>query len=347
MKRKGNIYNKIYNIDNLKLAHAHARKDKQHYLAVKKVDENMDKYLLELQNMLIKEEYQIKQSDYSISIINDKGKERELWKLPYYPHRILQWAIMLQIEDSFNQSFTNFTCASLKNRGIHYAYKLVKRYLKDKDNTKYCLKIDIKHFYPNVDHDVLKKLLRKKFKDKQLLKLLDLIIDSSSNPGIPIGSYLSQYLANFYLCYFDHWLKEELKIKYVVRYMDDIIIFHKDKKELKKYLLSIQEYLKNNLKLELKQNYQIFPVDSRGVDFVGYRFFHDYTILRKRTYKRMIKKLKIINKKPLISYSDYCSINSYKGWLKWANVYKLQEKYISCLNNKVKLYYIYNIKSKK
>lgn len=110
--------------------------------------------------------------------------------------------------------------------------------------------MDIKKFYFNIDQTILKEMLRRKFKDKNLLWLLDSIIDSMDNikytnkqitkndlksgKGIPIGSYLSQYFANFYLCYFDHWLKEELKCKYVVRYMDDIIILDSSKDFLHK-----------------------------------------------------------------------------------------------------------------
>lgn len=347
MKRIGNIYNKICDIENLKNAHKNARKDKSHYTAVKKVDENLDWYMSKLKDMLENETYTIKQSDYTISTINDKGKERELWKLPYFPHRILQWAIMLQLEEVFDKTFVNSTCASLRGRGIHYAYKLIKKYLKDADGTKYCLKIDVKKFYPNIDHDILKSLLRKKIKDKKLLRLLDTIINSSPNPGIPIGSYLSQYLANFYLTYFDHWLKEELKIKYCVRYMDDVVILSDDKERLHFVFEEIKKYLRDNLKLELKANYQIFPVDSRGIDFVGYRFFHDYTILRKRTYKRMRRKLLDIKKKNSIDYTDYCCVNSYRGWVRWSDTYNLKQKYIRPLNYKIKRYYYKNVKKKR
>jgi len=137
---------------------------------------------------------------------------------------------MLQIEFVFMEVFTDFTCASIKGRGIHKASSLIDRHMEDVGETQYCLKIDISKFYPNIDHNILKFLLRKKFKDKKLLKLLDKIINSTpGNKGVPIGSYLSQFLANFYLAYFDHWLKEEKKVKYVVRYMDDVVILHHSK----------------------------------------------------------------------------------------------------------------------
>ena len=103
MKRYGNIYSKIYDMDNLKFAHKNARKDKLFYKEVKMVDSNEEYYLKQIQDMLINKTYKV--SKYEVSIINDKGKERELMKLPYFPDRIIQWAIMLQIEQIFTNTF--------------------------------------------------------------------------------------------------------------------------------------------------------------------------------------------------------------------------------------------------
>ena len=103
MKRKTDIYDKIYDIDNIRLAHKNARKDKLFYKEVKMVDNNPDYFFDKIYDMLKNEKYTV--SNYSISIINDKGKERELMKLPYYPDRIIQWAIMLQLEEIFKSFF--------------------------------------------------------------------------------------------------------------------------------------------------------------------------------------------------------------------------------------------------
>lgn len=118
-KRYGNIYSKILDIDNIKFAHQNARKDKSFYTAVKKTDEHLDERCQEIQKMLKDHTYKV--SPYRTSIINDKGKKRALYKLPYYPDRIIQWAIMLQIEPIFKETFTDFTYASIPNRGIHRA----------------------------------------------------------------------------------------------------------------------------------------------------------------------------------------------------------------------------------
>lgn len=336
-------------MDNLIEAHKNARKDKLFYREVQMVDSNPEFYLGKIQEMLVDETYNV--SNYTISIINDKGKERQLAKLPYFPDRIIQWAIMLQIESIFMEVFCTHTCASVKYRGISKAQKLLHDYLKDVEGTKYCLKIDVSKFYPSIDHEILKELLSKKFKDKQLLSILFKIVDSSPHEkGVPIGSYLSQYLANYYLAYLDHYMKEELHLKYVVRYMDDIIVLLNSKEQLHEVRKKMDDYLTNKLNLHLKDNWQVFPVDVRGVDFIGFRSFHGYTLLRKRTCKKFkCKTLKVKakqDKRQLISYSEWCSVNSYKGWLKMCDGFRLVEKYIIPIQPSLDRYYYEVVKGR-
>lgn len=150
--------------------------------------------------------------------------------------------------------FTADTYACIKGRGIHLLLKNLRKTLdKDPEGTKYCLKLDIKKFYPSINHDILKQVLRKKIKDEDLLWLLDEIIDSAE--GVPIGNYLSQFFANLYMAYFDHWVKEELKVKYYFRYADDIVLLADSKEQLRSWLVTIKLYLTHVLKLRLKENY--------------------------------------------------------------------------------------------
>ncbi len=325
IKRYGNIYSKICDIENLRHAHRKARRGKTWYKEVEMVDADPDKYLLKLQKQLLDKTY--KTSDYEMFIKVDKGKEREIFKLPYYPDRICQWAIMLQIEDILMNSFIYDTYASLPGRGIHMALKRVNRVMKDKDATKYCLKFDIKKYFPSIDHNILKSLLRRKFKDPDLLWLLDEIIDSAVK-GIPIGNYLSQYFANLYLSYFDYWMKEVNNCEHYFRYMDDVIILHSSKEFLHNLREEIECYLNDNLKLKLKENWQVFPTFTRGIDFVGYRSFGGYTLLRKSTAKNIKKKAKEIRNRETKD-RDVNSIMSYKGWLKYCNSHNFEKKYVT------------------
>lgn len=333
MKRYGHIYEEIYDIDNLKLAHMNARRGKTHYDEVKFVDNNLDNCLHDIHFMLKNKTY--KTSEYTIFKKKDKGKERIIYKLPYYPDRIVHWAIMLQIENIFMSSFTDFTHASIKNKGIHSALRQLDKYLLDEQNTKYCLKVDIEKFFPSINHKILKNQLCKKFKDNYLLDLLYELIDSiEGDVGIPIGNYLSQYFANFYLTEFDNWLKHEKNIKYVIRYMDDVCILHGDKKFLHSLKREIDAFLMDKLSVLVKGNWQVFPVDIRGIDFVGYRHFRKYKLLRKSTCKTMKFKLKKLRKTTSLSRRNVCVINSYDGWLKWCNSYNLKIKYIEPLKYK-------------
>ena len=242
-------------------------------------------------------------SPYTTFVIYEP-KEREIFRLPYFPDRITHHAVMNILEPIFTASFTTDTYSCIKGKGIHAAARAVRSALTDVPGTQYCLKLDIKKFYPNINHDILKQLLRRKFKDTDLLWLLDNIIDSAD--GLPIGNYLSQYFANFYLTYFDHWIKEQRQVKYYFRYADDMVMLSDNKPYLHQLLADIRNYLDNNLKLTIKNNYQVFPVAARSIDFVGYRFYHTHTLLRKsikKNYARMMAN----NRNPQ-------SMASYYGW---------------------------------
>ena len=152
MKRYGNLFQKVFEYDNLKLAHQKAGKDKSFYKEVKMVDANEDYYLIQIQNMLMWKTYTINSIDYKMFKKIDKGKEREIFKLNYFPHRIIQHALMNVIQDVLLKSFISNTFASIPNRGIHLTLKRMSNDIdNDIEGTKYCLKMDIKKFYPNID----------------------------------------------------------------------------------------------------------------------------------------------------------------------------------------------------
>lgn len=315
MKRIGNIFNTIISKENLYASELNARKGKAYQYGVKLFDKNKDELIDQLYNSLQNKSF--KTSNYTTFTVFEP-KERLVFRLPYFPDRILHHAIMSKLESLFVKWFTNDTYSSIKGKGIHNAANNLKKVLKDKPNTKYCLKLDIVKFYPNVNHEILKQQLRRKFKDQDLLWLLDEIIESAD--GLPIGNYLSQYFANFYLTNFDHWIKEEKRIKYYFRYADDIVILSKSKEDLHQILFEIKQYLNDNLKLQIKNNYQIFPVESRGIDFVGYVFYHTHTMLRKSIKKRFAK---AVSKK-----KNKQTIAAYYGWIKHCNSRNLQKKLI-------------------
>ena len=318
MKRKGNLYSNIISIENLNLADKNARKGKAHQYGVQIFDKDREAKLIALNEMLMRREY--KTSAYKTFIISDP-KEREIFCLPYFPDRIVHHAIMLHMEEIFVSTFTTDTYSCIKGKGISAAVRAVKKALLVSSETEYCLKLDIKKFYPSIDHQILKQLLRKKIKDKDLLNLLDEIIDSAA--GLPIGNYLSQYLANFYLTYFDHWIKEVMGVKYYFRYADDIVILHHNKSVLHQLNCDITLYLQQELKLTVKKNHQVFPVEARGIDFLGYVFRHKHVRLRKSIKQ---KAFRMAAKNP-----NKQSMASYHGWMLPGNCVNLEKK----LNEKI------------
>lgn len=316
MKRVGNLYQHICSMENLILADKKARKGKGGQYGVKHFDKDPQGNLQALQQMLLNKTY--KTSAYTKFIIHEP-KEREIYRLPYFPDRLVHHAAMNILEKYFTAMFTADTYSCIKGKGIHAATYALRRSLQDVAGTQYCLKLDIKKFYPSVDHVVLKTMLQRKFKDRDLLTLFFGIIDSAE--GIPIGNLLSQYFANFYLTPFDHWLKEKKKVKYYFRYADDMVILSDNKPYLHQLLSDIRTYLDVNLKLTIKHNYQVFPVAKRGIDFVGYPTWHTHSLLRKGIKKNLARTIKY-SKNP-------ASLASYTGWAKHCNSRHLLKKLLN------------------
>lgn len=322
MKRVNNLYPSIYAADNIELADKKARKCKRTRYGVRKHDQNkeIDNYALHLS--LLNENY--KTSEYTTYKIYEP-KERIIFRLPYYPDRITHHAIMNVMEPIWTKIFTRDTYSCIKGRGIHALVKKLQSYLrKDPSGTMYCAKMDIRKFYPSINHEILKSIVKKKIKDKSLLKLLFEIIDSAD--GVPIGNYLSQFFANLYMAYFDHWVKEELKVRYYYRYADDIVLLSDDKNQLRNWVLAIKVYLTNVLELKLKDNYQIYPVESRGIDFVGYVCYHDHTLLRKSIKLKLLGLVKAYSNNLISKQKLQLKMASYFGWLKYCDSKNLLKK---------------------
>lgn len=379
------LFDSICSMDNLYRAYQNAKSGKGWYTEVKQIEKRPFYYLAGLQYML--KNHLFKTSEYEIFILNEGKKKRDVYKLPFFPDRIAQWAILQVIEPFLLANMTADTYSAIPGKGIqpivddlrgHYKTKIVDGkkksvwvpsiLLTDEENTRYCYKIDLHHYYQSINHEVLKQKFRKVFKDPELLWLLDEIADSINtateedlielslsgeievdpNTGIPIGNYMSQYSGNFYLSSFDHWVKEELHAKHNYRYMDDIVIFSSSKEELHEIHKKVTAYLRDYLHLNIKGNYQIFPTKVRGVDFVGYRFFGEYTLLRKSTAINFKRKMRACRKKMENNipptYSEWCSFNSYKGWLGNCDSYRLSKKYIEPLIEYMQNYYEREVK---
>ena len=319
MKRVGYIYDKILDLDNLKVAIMKSSLGKRDQGRVKRIIEDIDSYALKIQTILKNKAYV--PSEYTIKTIKDgaHAKERTIYKPNYYPDQIIHWALMLQIEPIISRGMYEYTCGSVPKRGTSFGQKTLRKWLdKDKKNTKYCLKMDISKFYPSVKNEILKQHFRRVIKDNDCLWLIDTIIDSAE--GLPIGNYTSQWFSNFFLQGLDHFIKEDLKVKYYIRYVDDLVLLGPNKKKLHRAKDEIAGYL-ISIGLSLKGNWQVFRVDCRDIDFLGFRFYRDKTILRKRNALRIRRRCRKINKKQILNYTDASAVISYWGWLKRSDSY--------------------------
>ena len=342
MKRIGNLYEKIYDIENLRLAHKQARRGKSFYTEVKLIDENEDEYLYRLQDMLIHKTYHT--SKYEVFEKKEGKKIRKIYKLPYFPDRICQWAIIQVIEPYLMRTLTDDTYSALPGRGVERARRKMVRALKtDPENTVWCLKIDISKYYPNVNIEKLKLKYRRLFKDNDLLWLLDEILDSNPDTGVPIGNYISQYSGNIYLSDFDHRVKEVYHIKHYFRYMDDMVFLSSSKEELQNLIKEITKYLADEYDLKVKDSWSLFRVEDRGIDFVGYVFRHDSIRLRKsiaHSIKKTSSKIRWrVNNDMELNRHLYFSFNSLKGWLKHSHSGWLKIRYFDIIEDYVQDYH--------
>ena len=321
MKREGYIYEKICHKENIRMAIMSASKGKKNRDDVKRVLSNLTYYVDKIQDMLVRESYI--PNNYKVETIKEgiSQKERIIYKPNFYPDQIIQWAIILQISPVLSKGMYEFSCGSIPNRGVHYGKRYVERWVKsDHKNTKYYLKLDINKFYPSVNINNLQQKLRTKIKDKKVLALLDVILNK--NEGLPIGILISQWMANFYLQDLDHYIKEKLKIKYYIRYMDDMILFGRNKKELHKVRVLISNFL-NKEGLKLKHNWQLYKFSCEPLDFMGFRFYRNKTTIRKSIMLRITRKVNKIYKKSKPTYNDACSMLSYMGWIKNTDSFNL------------------------
>ena len=262
-----------------------------------------------------------------ITIYDGISRKQRKIIVPTIEELVVQHCVVNALKPMIYHGMYEHSYASLPKRGGHKAKKqMVKWIQRDRKNTKYVLKMDIRHFFDSIPHDILKRKLAKVIRDDRILDLLCKIIDSTDH-GLPLGFYSSQWLSNWYLQGLDHYIKEQLGAKYYVRYMDDMVIFGANKKKLHKTRQAISDYLEKELGLTLKENWQVYRFDKNGkyrdVDFMGFRFYRDRTTLRRSIMLKATRKARRIAKKSKTTIYDCRQMLSYLGWIKATQTYQM------------------------
>lgn len=335
MKTYKGLYKKCLDKEFIKQMILEAAKGKRKRRDVRRVLENLDYYVELFYNVLKNQTYRAHIPRVTRIQEGTKPKVREIRKIRFFD-QVIHHIVVKACEEVFNKGMYEYCCGSVPGRGLHYGKKYIARWIReDRKNTKYCCQMDIRHYFQSVDHEVLKEQLRRRIKDTRMIWLLEEIIDSCEE-GIPLGYYTSQWFANFFLQGLDHYIKEQLHVKYYVRYLDDMVIFGRNKKELHKARAAIAEYLEG-LHLEMKGNYQVFRMDyitkdgqhkGRALDFMGFRFYRDKTTLRKSLMLRICRKAARIGRKNRPTCYDATAMLSYMGWIYNSNTYGMYEERI-------------------
>ena len=320
VKRVNNLYNQLFNIDFILNTYKIIKKNTKNKYKLEKFEENLSINLIDIKNRIGKNI-----DKYNLFMIY-KPKQRLILSLNL-KDKIINHMVGYILFDVLEKSLIDSNVAVRINKGTNYGIKLVKKYIKNLNYNYYCLKIDIKKYFYSINHKILKDLLNKKIKDKLFLDILYKIIDSSDENyileyakrhnislkkgyGLPIGNLTSQILGIFYLNNLDHYIKEVFKIKYYIRYMDDMVLFHKDKNYLKYCLDKIIIYLK---KYDLELNNKTI-ITKNSLCFLGYRFYNKKIKILSKNRRRIYKKLRLLKYK---DYNKYIkSLSSYYGYFK-------------------------------
>ena len=273
-----------------------------------------------------------KHSGYTTFYVTEP-KLRLIEKSAYIDRIVHRWYVDNFMKEYFIKSFINTSYACLENRGMHKACINVQNTMKHCKriwNNYYIIKMDIAKYFQNIDKSILYNILQRKIKDKKLLWLTKEILYSNGvEKGLPIGNYTSQCFANIYLNELDQYAKHYLKLKYYYRYMDDVVVMVRNKKEAIQKLQQIREFLTTNLKLELNSKTQIFK-SSQGVNFCGYKINEYRLKIRtkgKKKLKNKIKKLKYeIKTKQIDTKEAHKFLTGHLGYIDIANVKNLEEK---------------------
>jgi RNA-directed DNA polymerase len=336
-----NIYNQIYEFENLYSAYKKARKGKRGKKAVCEFEYDLEKNLFELQKDLKNETFRF--SGYNEFIVTDP-KERTISAAPFRD-RVVHHAICNFLEPIMDKTLVDQTYACRYNKGSHRAIAKAVNYVR---KYKYVLKLDVKKYFFSIDHEILLEKLKKKISDKKLLQLIKLLLDThdtgeeyymgfkgdtlfeyARKKGLPIGNLTSQLFANFYLNEIDRLICEKLKIKSFVRYMDDIIIFSDSKVELTSALKAIVNNLES-IRLKLNENKSMIINLKNGLSYLGFHIYRNRVKILRSNLNRFIYRMKkyarLLKEGQIQLESILLSLNSWLGFIG-------KERYIGLINN--------------
>jgi len=331
-KTHKNLFNKALTFSSLLNAHYCARKGKRYKKDVIEFELNLEGNIIELYKELKNKTY--KPGKYLEFTIYEP-KKRLIKAAPYKDRVVHQWYVKNFIMPVFGKTFIWDSYACLEGKGMHKSAFRVQNFIKKAEKSwekPYILKGDIKSYFFSIDHEILYRIVANKIKDPEVLWLTKTILSTTENPGIPVGSYTSQWFANLYLHQLDMFVKHNLRVKKYVRYMDDWVLVASNKKEAQRALENIKYFVNTELKLTLNNKTQIFPAKN-GTNFCGYKIWSTHMKIRDSSKKRIKRKLKAYKRKyangEITLEEIKRSINSWEGYAKHADSFNLINNMLS------------------
>lgn len=328
-KRINNIYDNALTFSKIREAYFRTNKCKKGKSDTIKFGMYLEDNILDIYQKLKTQTYEVGSCDMFKVY---EPKERVIYSLPFYDRVVQQLYVHEYIMPYMIPKFIKTSYACIPNRGLHSCVKELQRYMRNAIRIwekPYFVKFDIAKFFYTINKEILYHIITKYYKDKKFLNLTRKFIYcglTEGNKGIPIGNYTSQYFANIYMNELDHYIKEKLKIRYYIRFMDDGILIVENKEKAKEMLQKINTFIVENLDLELNKKSGYFPVKN-GCLFCGYRIYHDYKLIKRANINRVKKRIRLWNKKWHKKDYDFQkwnqSFNAWKGYAKHADSYCL------------------------
>ncbi|MFA4833982.1 MAG: reverse transcriptase/maturase family protein [Patescibacteria group bacterium] len=353
-----------FTLEDLFKAYYDCRKNKRNTINALKFEANLERNMVQLYHELKNGVYQVGRS---ICFVIKHPKIREIWAADFRD-RIVHHLVCNFIREKFEKSFIFDTYSCIKNKGTLAACRRLEKFTRSiTDNYQrpaYFLKADVQSFFVSLDKNILWQIILKKVREKWIINLLKKIIFNDprenyilkcgqaeldsvpkhkslwytpKNKGLPIGNLTSQFFSNIYLNELDHFIKRQLKCRYYVRYVDDIVILDKDPKRLNYLFDKINEFLRVELSLNLHSDKKEINLTARGINFVGFiikpyrTYIRNSTVARIKQVIRSMPSAECLNSK----LKKYCaSLNSYFGMFRHISGYKLRQTIGQKIKNK-------------
>ncbi len=326
MKTHRHLWEQFISPENFDLAAKKAVRGKKSKADINKFLANRAEKLDALRKLVASGKF--KTSQYRIKKIFEP-KERYIYVLPLYPDHIVHHALINILGPIWQKMFIRDSYACIPGRGLRDASLRVMKLMRENE---YVLQCDIRKFYPNIRHQRMMEIVARKISDKKILDLLSEIVWSvGGDKNIPIGNLTSQWLGNVYLNELDQFVKQTLHWRQYLRYCDDFCLMGNNQHMLHWAAKELAAFLYDDLGLEFSKC--VVRRTCFGMDYIGYRHFRGFILLRRRSARKIRRRIINIAVHNDMSYHSLGQLASARGWLKWACSYNYCKSVIRCVEN--------------